>query len=106
MGLQFAPIGLDNHDLKDAGHFDREQINWLLMPQEAGDDYPMLMTLPGGNDIARSHPFFHIDSKGASCFTLDEARAASQVVSHFILLLRDNLVCTYRERDAVYKTEW
>lgn len=67
MGLKFAPRAFTKQDLFE-----------FLMPAESSDDFPPLVTLPGGDSVATSFPYFHIDSQGKACFTEEEATAASR----------------------------
>lgn len=44
-----------------------------------GNHFPPLVVLPGGDEVTTnpSFPLFHLDSQGRTCFTEDEAKAAS-----------------------------
>jgi hypothetical protein len=44
-----------------------------------GLEFPELVALPGGDDVPVKIPqsYFHLDSRGAACFTAEEAAAAS-----------------------------
>jgi hypothetical protein len=62
---------------------DKKHLYDFLMPPGADasyySDFPELVALPGGGDMAVKIPqsFFHCDSRGAACFTAEEAAAAS-----------------------------
>jgi hypothetical protein len=79
-GLYAAPITylLDQKPVKTRPFSAQDRLD-LLMPTEGGYNFPDVVVLPGADDVASTIPgaYFHLDSDGGSCFTAEEAEAAS-----------------------------
>jgi hypothetical protein len=61
--------------------FTPEMLHGFLMPNHMYyDTVPLSRMFLGGNDLAVEIPgaFFHLDTTGSSCFSVEEARQASQ----------------------------
>jgi len=79
MGLKFVSVGYGDKTRP----FTKKDVLYFLMPLDPADEFPHLVVLPGGDDNTTttgttSSPYFNLDSQGNSCFTEDEAEAASQ----------------------------
>ncbi len=96
VGLRLAPCSEDDSaaaaPLPSARNFSKtERSDYLLASEDAGyDELPNCRVLPGGGDVAFTFPraFFHLDSHGASCFTLQEAQQASEHLKRMEFLER------------------
>lgn len=72
-GLKYAAARHDGFSKP----YDKTYIMDSLMPGDSGDYFPPLVLLTGGDDVATTFPYLHLDSAGKACFTEQEADAAA-----------------------------